>query len=74
MNELIIDIVCPVYKDYEQIKNLLYSIKKQERIIIKNFVCPFTLSELEVDKKIECLLKENEIIFFKIDSDNLWFY
>ena len=37
MNELIIDIVCPVYKDYEQIKNLLYSIKKQERIIIKNF-------------------------------------
>lgn len=69
MDKPIIDVVCPIYKDYEQIKCIIESIKKQKDVFINRIVCPFTLSNNEIDVIIEKYLIENEVTYFKLNKD-----
>lgn len=69
MDRPIIDVVCPIYKDYVQIKCIIESIKKQKDICINRIVCPFTLSNNEIDAIIEKYLIENEVTYFKLNKD-----
>ena len=68
-DELVLDVVCPVYKNFEQITYLLDSIKKQKGISINRIVCPLTLSNELIDNKIESYFKENNICYFKVNKD-----
>ena len=60
-----IDIICPIYKNIEQITQLYGYIKNQEDVEIVNIVFPLTLSGEEVDKDIIKFLDENNIKHFE---------
>ena len=64
-----IDIVCPIYKNFEQIKSLFESFKLQQGIKINDVVFPLTLSEEDIDQEIINFLKENNIKYFTETKD-----
>lgn len=64
----LVDIVCPIYKNIEQIKSLYRSILLQEDVKINKVVFPFTLSGEEVDEEIRSFLKENKITYFEVEQ------
>ena len=59
-----LDIVCPCFKNLEQIKSLVEHLKLQKDVEIKSMVFPLTLSGEEVDNQIIDFLKENNIKYF----------
>ena len=59
-----LDIVCPCFKNLEQIKSLVEHLKLQKDVEIKSMVFPLTLSGEEVDNQIIDFLKENSIKYF----------
>ena len=65
---ILVDIVCPIYKNIEQIKSLYHSILLQEDVKINKVVFPFTLSGEEVDEEIRSFLKENKITYFEVEQ------
>ena len=65
---ILVDIVCPIYKNIEQIKSLYHSILLQEDVKINKVVFPFTLSGEEVDEEIRSFLKENRITYFEVEQ------
>ena len=58
-----VDILIPCYKNIEEIRLLLNSLKEQENIKINKIVCPLTLSNEETDNAIKELFKDNNVIF-----------
>ena len=60
-----IDIICPIHKNIEQIRNLYNSIKNQKEVEIINIVFPLTFNEDEEDKEIIQFLDENNIKHFE---------
>ena len=60
-----VDIVIPVFKEFEQIKNLYLSLLEQKEVEIKVIV-PLTLSGEEVDNQIRDFLIENKITYFEV--------
>ena len=60
-----VDIVIPVFKEFEQIKNLYLSLLEQKEVEIEVIV-PLTLSGEEVDNQIRDFLIENKITYFEV--------
>lgn len=59
-----LDVVCPCYKNLDQIKSLVEHLKLQKDVDIKSMVFPLTLSGEDVDNQIMDFLKENNIKYF----------
>ena len=59
-----LDVVCPCYKNLDQIKSLVEHLKLQKDIDIKSMVFPLTLSVEEVDNQIIDFFKEKNIKYF----------
>ena len=65
-----IDIVCPIYKNFDQLERLYSLLQKQVDVEIANYVFPLTISDdKEVDEKIKAFLKEHNIIYFEVTKD-----
>lgn len=64
-----VDIVCPIYKNLNEVKYLYDAIYKQEDIVINKVVFPFTLSNEDIDNEIRNFLIEKEIIYFEVNKD-----
>lgn len=65
-----VDIVCPVYKSFENVKSLFGSLKFQKDVEIKRIIAALTVSDDEnLDKQIEEYLKDNSVIYFKTTKD-----
>lgn len=65
-----IDIVCPIYKNFDQLERLYSLLQKQVDVEIANYVFPLTISDdKEVDEKIKVFLKEHNIIYFEVTKD-----
>ena len=63
-----VDVVCPVYKNVEEIKSLYHAISLQEDVKVQNIVFALTLSNTEVDEEIRSFIKENKIISFEVSQ------
>ena len=63
-----INVVSPVYKNVEQIKNLYTAIKNQKDVNITKVVFALTLSGEEVDKEIISFMEENGITYFSVSQ------
>ena len=62
-----VDIVCPIYKNYEQLVSLYEALNKQVDIKINKFVFPMTISgDIEIDNKIREFIKESRSMFMTI--------
>ena len=59
-----LDVVCPCYKNLEQIKSLVEHLKLQKDVDIKSMVFPLTLSGEDVDNQIIDFFKEKNITYF----------
>ena len=59
-----LDVVCPIYRNLNQIKSLVEHLKLQKNVDIKNMVFPLTLSSEVEDQQIMDFLKENNIQYF----------
>lgn len=59
-----LDVVCPCYKNLDQIKSLVEHLKLQKDVDIKSMVFPLTLSGEDVDNQIMDFLEENKIKYF----------
>lgn len=59
-----IDVVCPIYKNINQIKNLYYSLLQQNGVKICNVVFPLTKCNNKIDYEIIDFMKDNNIKFF----------
>ena len=59
-----LDVVCPIYKNKEQIESLVEHLKLQKNVDIKNIVFPLTLSGEDEDQQIIDYLKDNNIDYF----------
>lgn len=66
---IIVDIVCPVYNNYNQVVGLFNSFKEQKNISINNIVFPLTDAENDETKKIESFLKEKNIKYWKLKKN-----
>lgn len=64
----LVDVVCPIYKNVEQIKSLYNSILLQEDVKINKIVFPFTLSHEPVDEEIRSFLNENKVTYFEVEQ------
>lgn len=65
-----IDVICPVYKSFENVKSLIESLKLQKEVSIKKVACSLTISDDEnEDKRIEEFFKENSVTYFKVNKD-----
>ena len=64
-----VDVVCPVYKNVEEIKSLYHAISLQEDVKVQNIVFALTLSNTEVDEEIRSFIKENKIISFEVSQE-----
>ena len=65
-----IDIVCPIYKNLDQLERLYSLLQKQVDVEIANYVFPLTISDdKELDEKIKAFLKEHNIIYFEVTKD-----
>lgn len=65
MENLEIDIVCPVFKNLDQAKEIYESCFKQKNVLINNIVFPITLcGNHEIDDELVNFAKNNNISFF----------
>lgn len=65
-----IDVICPVYKSFENIKSLLESLKLQKNVCVKKIVCSLTVSDdAKEDSLIEECFKEHNVIYFKTSKE-----
>ena len=64
-----INVVSPVYKNVEQIKNLYTAIKNQKDVNITKVVFALTLSNEEVDNEIISFMEENGITYFSVSQE-----
>ena len=66
----IIDVVCPIYQNYEQLERLYFALEKQVDVKIANYVFPLTLSDNElINEKIRSFFKEHNIVYFEVSKD-----
>lgn len=63
-----VDIVCPIYKDVDEIKSFIKSLKTQKNIEIGNIVLPHTLSSNKEDEEIRKVINYKKVIYFKVDQ------
>ena len=59
-----LDVVCPCYKNLDQIKSLVEHLELQKDVDIKSMVFPLTLSGDETDNQIIYFFKEKNIKYF----------
>lgn len=64
-----INVVSPVYKNLEQIKNLYTAIKNQKEVNITKIVFSLTLSNENVDQEIISFMEENGISYFTVTQE-----
>lgn len=65
-----IDIVCPIYKNFDQLERLYNGLQKQVDVEIANYVFPLTISDdKEEDEKIKGFFKEHNIIYFEVTKE-----
>lgn len=64
-----VDLLIPVYKNYDQIVSLIEEAKKQENVEIEKIVIPLTLSNTDIDEKLKKYFVENNIISFDLNKD-----
>ncbi len=64
-----INVVSPVYKNLEQIKNLYTAIKNQKEVNIRKIVFSLTLSNENVDQEIISFMEENVISYFTVTQE-----
>ncbi len=65
-----VDIVCPVYKNIEQVKRILNCLKNQEDINISKIVCPHTLcGDENIDNQIRDIFKKYNVISFELKQN-----
>ena len=64
-----LDVVCPCYKNIDQIKSLVDHLALQKDVEIKTMVFPLTLSGEEVDNQIIEFFKEKNIKYFTETSE-----
>jgi len=69
MNEIAIDIVCPVYKGYDYLKPLYNSFLTQKNVTINKIVFPITDSEDEQMPLIREFVKKNNIKSFEVKKN-----
>ncbi len=69
MNEIAIDIVCPVYKGYDYLKPLYNSFLTQKNVTINKIVFPITDSEDEQMPLIREFVKKNNIESFEVKKN-----
>ena len=65
-----VDIVCPIYKNLEQLERLYNGLQSQVDVEIVNYVFPLTVSDdKEMDEKIKMFLKEHNIQYFEVTAE-----
>lgn len=64
-----VDIVCPIYKDADEIKRFMNSLKTQKNIEIGNIILPHTLSSIKEDEKIREVINYKKVIYFKVEQN-----
>ena len=64
-----IDIVCPVYKEYDYLNSLYNSFYEQKKVKINKIVFALTLSGEEDDIKIKEFAREKGITIFEVKKD-----
>ena len=65
-----VDIVCPIYRNFDELQRLYFGLEKQVDINIANYVFPLTISkDKEMDEKIKVFFKEHNIIYFEVSKD-----
>lgn len=64
-----VDIVCPIYKDVEQIKTFIESLKNQENILIENIIFAHTLSDTKIDNEIRNLINIENAKSFELEQN-----
>ena len=65
-----IDIVCPIYKNFDQLERLYSDLQKQVDVEIANYVFPLTISDdKEEDEKIKAFFKEHSIVYFEVPKE-----
>ena len=64
-----VDIVCPIYKDVDEIKRFIKSLKTQKNIEIGNIIFPHTLSSIQEDEKIREVINYKKVIYFKLEKN-----
>lgn len=69
MNEIAIDIVCPVYKGYDYLKPLYNSFLTQKNVTINKIIFPITDSEDEQMPLIREFVKKNNIESFEVKKN-----
>lgn len=66
MDDIEIDIVCPIYKGLNYLKPLLDSFKNQKKIKIRRIVFPLTILNDEETDKIKEFIEQEGIISFNV--------
>lgn len=66
MENIVIDVICPIYNGESYIDKLFNSVFRQKNILIRNFICPLTESN---DKSLELLKCYPNIMIMNIKKN-----
>ena len=61
-----IDVIVPIYKEFDEVKSLYCSLLEQKDVEINKIIFPFTLSNETVDDELRVFIKENGIVSFEM--------
>ena len=70
MNDIIIDIVCPIYKGFDYLLPLYDSFFSQKNVKINKIIFPITDSKDEEMEKIKAFVNEKEITYFIVNKED----
>ena len=68
MKDIEVDVVSPIYENYDDVSYLYESLKKQKNIILKNVVFPLTIGDKEKTDKLRQFIKDNNIVSFEVEK------
>lgn len=68
MKAIEVDVVSPIYENYDDVSYLYESLKKQKNIILKNVVFPLTIGDKEKTDKLRQFIKDNNIVSFEVEK------
>lgn len=68
-NNIVVDVVCPIYKGFEYLKPLYESFYKQNNVTINKVIFPITNSHDEEMEKIRKFVLDNNIISFELEKE-----
>lgn len=68
-NNIVVDVVCPIYKGFEYLKPLYESFYKQNNVTINKVIFPITNSHDEEMERIRKFVLDNNIFSFELEKE-----